>query len=129
MVKIVVQRGSQNFINNLNVRWYLNLPLAPWHGGFFKRLVGSVKDLLKKDLQNNKLKYEEMQTVPLEIEMIINNRPLTHLYPDTIETPLAPNHLVFARMLNHSSSNDRSINNKVFFEGEIQKLSRLMEHF
>ena len=32
-------------------------------------------------------------------------------------------------MLNHSSSNDRSINNKVFVEGEIQKLSRLMEHF
>ena len=32
-------------------------------------------------------------------------------------------------MLNHSSSNARSINNKVFVEGEIQKLSRLMEHF
>ena len=32
-------------------------------------------------------------------------------------------------MLNHTSSNDRSINNKAFVEGEIQKLSRLMEHF
>ena len=32
-------------------------------------------------------------------------------------------------MLNHSSSNARSINNKVFVEGEIQKLSRLIEHF
>ena len=35
--------------------------------------------------------------------MIINNRPLTPLYPDATETPLTPNHLVFARMLNHSS--------------------------
>ena len=52
--------------------------------------------------------------------MIINNRPLTPLYPDATETPLTPNHLVFARMLNHSSSNDRSINNKVFVEAEIQ---------
>ena len=34
-----------------------------------------------------------MQTVLLEIEMIINNRPLTHLYPDTTETSLTPNHL------------------------------------
>ena len=61
--------------------------------------------------------------------MIISNRPLTHLYPDTTETPLTPNHLVFARMLNHTSSNDLYINNKVFVEGKSQKLSRLMEHF
>ena len=32
-------------------------------------------------------------------------------------------------MLYHSSSDDRSINSKVFVEGEIQKLSRLIEHF
>ena len=60
--------------------------------------------------------------------MIINNRPLTHLYPDTTETPSTPDHLIFARMLNHTSSNDRSISSKVFVEGEIQKLSCLMEH-
>ena len=70
-----------------------------------------------------------MKAVLLEMEMIINNRSLTHLYPDTTETPLTPNNLVFARFLNHTSSNDRSINDKVFVEGEIQKLSRLMEHF
>ena len=32
-------------------------------------------------------------------------------------------------MLNHTSSNDLYINNKVFVEGKSQKLSRLMEHF
>ena len=93
--KNFVLKGSQNFISNLNVRWHFDLPLAPWHDGFFERLVYSVKDLLKKDLQNNKITYAEMQTVVLEIEMIISNRPLTHLYPDTTETPLTPNHLVF----------------------------------
>ena len=106
-------------ISNLHVRWHFNLPLAPWHGGFFERLVRSVKDLLKKDLQNNKLTHEEMQTVLLEIEMIINIRPLTNFRPDTTETPLTPNHLVFAHTLNHTSSNDQSVNNKVFVEGEI----------
>ena len=75
--------------------------------------------MLKKDLQNNKLTYEEIQTVLLEIEMIINNKPLTHLYLDATKTPLTPNYLVFSSMLNHSSSNDRSINNQVLVEGEI----------
>ena len=75
--------------------------------------------LLKKDLKNNNLTYEEIQAVLLEREMIINNRPLTHLYPDTTETPLTPNYLFFSSMLNHSSSNDRSINNQVFVEDEI----------
>ena len=59
--KNFVSKGSQNFISNLNVRWHFNLPLAPWHDGFFERLVCSVKDLLKKDLQNNKITYAEMQ--------------------------------------------------------------------
>ena len=70
-----------------------------------------------------------MKAVLLEIEMIIYNRSSTNLYPDTTETPLTPNNLVFARLLNNTSSNDRSINDKVFVKGEIQKLSRLMEHF
>ena len=126
--KNFVSKGSQNFISNLNVRWHFNLPLTPWHGGFFEHVVRSAKDLLKKDLQNNKLTDEEMQAVLLEIEMIISNRPLTHLYPDTTEMLLTPNHLVFARTLNHNSCNDRSIN-KVFFEGEIHTLCRLIEHF
>ena len=64
-----------------------------------------------------------MQAGLSKIEMIINRRPLTHLYPDNTRS------FDFAHILNHSSSNDQSINNKVFVEGEIQKLSHLMEHF
>ena len=41
---------SKNFLSNLNVRWLFNLPLDPWHGGFFERFVCSVEDLLKKGL-------------------------------------------------------------------------------
>lgn len=65
-------------------------------------------------LQNNKFTYQEMQIVLLGIKMTINNRPLTHLYPDKTGKPLTPNNLVVPRMLNHSSYNDQSINNQVF---------------
>ena len=36
--------------------------------------------------------FEELQTVLLEVEMIINNAPLTYIYPNTIETCLTPSH-------------------------------------
>ena len=36
-------RNTKTFVNNLGVTWHTNLPLAPWHGGFFERLVRSTK--------------------------------------------------------------------------------------
>ena len=41
--------------------------------------------------------FEEIQTVLFEVELIINNAPLTYVYPNTIETCLIPNHLLFGR--------------------------------
>ena len=43
--------------------------------------------------------FEELQTMLFEVELIINNAPLTYVYPNTIETCLAPNYLLFWRQL------------------------------
>ena len=75
------------------------MPLAPWHGGFFERLVRSTKVLLRKELQNCKLNFEELQTILLEVETILNNRPLTNYYDDDTEECLTPNHMLFGRKL------------------------------
>ena len=43
--------------------------------------------------------FEELQTVLIEVKLIIiNNAPLTYVYPNTIKTYLTPNHLLFARL-------------------------------
>ena len=78
---------TQNFESNLYIKLHFNLALAPWQGGFFERLMGSVKELLKKDLQNYKITFGELQTILL----------------DSTELPLTPSQLVFSRNLNHSS--------------------------
>ena len=62
--------------------------------------------MLKKNLQICRLSYDEMQTVLFEVEMILNNRPLTYVYPDEIENALTPNHLFFGRIL--TSASDRN---------------------
>ena len=53
--------------------------------------------------------FEELQTVLFEVELIINNAPLTYLYPNTIETCLTLNHLLFDRRLLYSSNTTSTV--------------------
>ena len=101
--KNFVAEETQTFIANKGVEWHLNLPLAPWYGGFFERLVRSTKELLKKELVNSRYTYEEIQTILYEIEAILNNRPLTYVYPNSLEDCITPNHLLFGRKLSLTS--------------------------
>lgn len=55
-------------LTNKGVRWTFNLERAPWWGGYFERLVQSVKSRLKKILKNAKVTSEELQTVLVEKE-------------------------------------------------------------
>ena len=45
--------------------------------------------------------FEELQTVLTEVKLIINNAPLTYVYPDTVKRFLIPNHLLFDSQLLH----------------------------
>ena len=53
--------------------------------------------------------FEELQTVLFEVELIINNAPLTYVYPNTIEACLTPNHLLFGRQLLYSSNTTSTV--------------------
>ena len=44
---------SRNFVASKFIECHLNLPLAPLYGGFFERIVKSVKDLLIKDSKDS----------------------------------------------------------------------------
>ena len=41
-----------------------------------------------------KFSYDEMHTAIVEIEAIVNSRPLAYIYPDDLEQPLTPSHLL-----------------------------------
>ena len=89
----------QHFLQENNIRWRFNLSLAPWWGGFFERLVGLVKRTLRKVLGNARLRFEELETILIETEGMLNNRPLTYLYEEATEDVLMPNHLIFGHRL------------------------------
>jgi len=94
---------QHNHVAELRIEWHFNLPLAPWHGGFFEQMVRSVKELLRKELQQSKLNYDQMLTLLLEIESIINNRPITYVYPKDLEPCVTPNHLLYGRKLSFTA--------------------------
>ena len=89
----------QHFLQENNIRWRFNLSLAPWWGGYFERLVGLVKRTLRKVLGNARLCFEELETILIETEGMLNNRPLTYLYEEATEDVLTPNHLIFGHRL------------------------------
>ncbi|KRX34641.1 hypothetical protein T05_6672 [Trichinella murrelli] len=64
------------------IEWKFITERAPWHGGYWERLVRSVKNTLKKILGRTTLDEEELTTVLCEIEAKINARPLTFVGDD-----------------------------------------------
>ena len=48
---------EQKFLQSLRATWRFNTERAQWWGGFFERLIRSVKRCLKKTLRNARLTY------------------------------------------------------------------------
>ncbi|XP_021965751.1 uncharacterized protein LOC110860944 [Folsomia candida] len=73
------------------IQWIFNPPSAPWWGGWWERLIRSIKDLLKRMLGHSKLNYYELETFICEAEGVMNGRPLTHVSEDQEDLiPLTP---------------------------------------
>ncbi|XP_069184623.1 uncharacterized protein [Procambarus clarkii] len=80
--------------------WKFNPLRAPSHGGFFERMVGTVKKCLRKTLHRQKINLTELQTLVMEIEARVDNRPLTYLTEDFSQRePLSPSHLMHGGLL------------------------------
>ena len=64
------------------VAWRFLSERAPWWGGFWERLVHSIKVSLKKILGRTSLTEEELATTLTRVEATINSRPITYTYAD-----------------------------------------------
>ncbi len=80
----------QDFMLEKRIEWKFNLERTPWWGGFFERMVGTVKRCLRKILGNARLSYDELNTCLVEVEGTINDRPLTYVYDELSSEPLTP---------------------------------------
>ncbi|GBM92583.1 hypothetical protein AVEN_39897-1 [Araneus ventricosus] len=71
--------------------WKFIPPTAAWWGGWWERLVSTLKDLLKRTLGKSVLTSDELYIVICDCESIINCRPLTYVAENLEElVPLTP---------------------------------------
>ena len=102
MLKIARSREVNDYLNTRKVSWKFIVERAPWWGEFYERLVKSVKRSLKKSIGKSHVTYDQLTTLLIEIESIINSRPLTYLSDDQdgVKGSLCPSHLINGRRLN-----------------------------
>ncbi|GFU21095.1 integrase catalytic domain-containing protein [Trichonephila clavipes] len=77
------------------IHWKFIIERAPWWGGFYERLVKTIKDPLRKILGRALLTFEELSTILSEVEIIVNHRSLTYVENDPGKPePLTPAHFL-----------------------------------
>ena len=76
---------------NQTIEWRFNLSRAPWWGGQFERLIGLFKRAFYKSIGNGTLTWEELEDLILDIEVALNNRPLSYVEDDVELSVLTPN--------------------------------------
>ena len=62
-------------LTSLQIKWKFIIEASPWWGGFWKRIVQSTKRILRKSLFCATMTYEELLTLMVEIEGILNCKP------------------------------------------------------
>ncbi|GBM60180.1 hypothetical protein AVEN_273496-1 [Araneus ventricosus] len=72
------------------IQWKFIPPSSPWWGGFWERLIGLLKTILRKFLGKASLRYEEFSTILCDCENIINSRPITYISENLELEPLTP---------------------------------------
>ena len=94
--KLVKSPEVQRYLSNSRVTWKFIIEKALWWGGFWERLIQSVKRSIKKTVGRTSLGYNKLNTLVVEVESLINSRPLTYIYDDeeSISHPLTLSHLI-----------------------------------
>ncbi|EPB72436.1 hypothetical protein ANCCEY_08469 [Ancylostoma ceylanicum] len=67
----------QEFSTIHKITWKFITPVSPWKGGFYERLVALFKSAFSKAIGIQLLKLDQIHTVVVEIEAVINSRPIT----------------------------------------------------
>ena len=80
--------------------WKFIAPRAPWWGGMWERMVGTMKSALKKWVGNRCLTQRELETCLHEIEACLNSRPLSFVGSDLEDgAALTPAHFLLGRAI------------------------------
>ena len=89
-----------SFLGDNRIEWKFSTPRSPWQGGFWERLIGLMKDCLKKVIGGALLTGPQLETLIVQIESRLNDRPIT-FNSDNLDdlAPITPSLLIFGHKL------------------------------
>ena len=71
--------------------------------------------------------FKELKTILFEVELMNNDALLTYVYPNSIETCVIPNHLLFGRQRLYSSNTTSTlVRNLTVFSGATDKINHIV---
>lgn len=90
------------------IEWKLIPPRAPHFGGMWESNIKSLKTHLYRVIGSQLLTYEELQTVLIQIECVMNSRPLTVISSDPHPEVITPAHFLMSTPLQYLPAADLS---------------------
>ncbi len=95
------------------IQFKFNPPSSPHFGGAWEREIRSIKSALYATLQSQSMTEEVLRTVLIEVEEILNSKPLGYVSTDVADpNPVTPNLLLMGRL-------DPSLPQAVYHESEL----------
>jgi len=114
-----------------SVTWHFIPKRVPWYGSFWERMVGLTKQAIKKTLGRAFVTLTQLEIVGVEIETMLNNRPLTCVSPDIADPePLTPSHLLYGRKIcqvPYSLDTHEELDDPTYLDGNTMR-KRLDKH-
>ncbi|XP_063994337.1 uncharacterized protein LOC135171637 [Diachasmimorpha longicaudata] len=95
-----LQQQAQSLLTNKRIQWHFIPPQSPHFGGLWEAAVKSFKHHLYRIVTNELLTIEEFNTLVIEIEAVLNSRPLTPMSSDPNDLlVLTPGHFLIGESL------------------------------
>ncbi|GFQ83533.1 integrase catalytic domain-containing protein [Trichonephila clavata] len=98
--RCMLHPSVQDLFSTHGITWKYIVEKGAWWGGFWERHFRTIKTCLRKIIGRSSLSLNELETVFIEIEAMINSRPITYIYDDPSEpSPLTPAHFLIGKRL------------------------------
>ena len=111
------------------IEWRFNPPSAPHFGGLWESGIKSVKSHLSRVIGNQVLTYEELSTFVVQVEAMLNSRPLCSLSSDPNDlNVLTPGHFLTLEPLTAPPDPDLTVS-KINRLSRWQLVHRLQQDF
>ena len=116
-----------NFLTKREIIWKFIPPLSPHFGGIWEAAVKSFKHHVRRVIGNELLCFEDMNTFIIEIESILNSRPISPMSSDPNDPiALTPGHFLIGESLTSIPEHDftETPSNRLSTWQHIQKLKQ-----